>query len=338
MCRAIVLFATLWALAYNVVGAEITDDSIGNLHLVAVIDGCSVHGSAIAEDNDSCLFFLSDEKGEPVDIGNLHVSWFAQCHRAGQPELKHEYGLGNDVSFAAFKVKPRIWGVTFGKGSYLTAYGVPMAVSDTVSIVCRVSSGSESVDYSVMLKLDVLPPTPTLKIVSMVYDETCVWGDDPFDCSLVTIEYGGSAFDFALSTIRDNGATPPTFVNYDIFDSPDQLPDTVSYSVYYGSSFLFGVSNGYGWSGTEWITPDWEASGISEAKVEAGGVGMSIGNGFCNISSDSPLGNVSVTGLGGQVFLFGCCPCEQCLHIASQRFLHIENTSREREKNLYVGY
>lgn len=62
MCRAIVLFATLWALAYNVVGAEITDDSIGNLHLVAVIDGCSVHGSAIAEDNDSCLFFLSDEK------------------------------------------------------------------------------------------------------------------------------------------------------------------------------------------------------------------------------------------------------------------------------------
>ena len=150
----------------------------------------------------------------------------------------------------------------------------------------------------------------------------------------MTIEYGGSAFDFALSTIRDNGATPPTFVNYDIFDSPDQLPDTVSYYVYYGSSFLFGVSNGYGWSGTEWITPDWEASGISEAKVEAGGVGMSIGNGFCNISSDSPLGNVSVTGLGGQVFLFGCCPCEQCLHIASQRFLHIENTSRERGKRI----
>lgn len=104
--------------------------------------------------------------------------------------------------------------------------------------------------------------------------------------------------------------------------------------MYYGSSFLFGVSNGYGWSGTEWITPDWEASGISEVKVEAGGVGMSIGNGFCNISLDSPLGNVSVTGLGGQVFLFGCCPCEQCLHIASQRFLHIENTSRERGKRI----
>lgn len=105
--------------------------------------------------------------------------------------------------------------------------------------------------------------------------------------------------------------------------------------MYYGSSFLFGVSNGYGWSGTEWITPDWEASGISEAKVEAGGVGMSIGNGFCNISSDSPLGNVSVIGLGGKSFFSGVVYANSVC-ISLPKGFYILRILREREGKEFV--
>ena len=299
--RAIVLLAVLWVSAYNAIGAEITIDSIRKLHVEAVINDRMFLSSGIAEDNDSCRFFLADDNGDPVDIGNLNVSWLAQCHRSGHSELLRECMLNHDSSFAAFRVKPKMWGVTFGNGCYLGNYDVSWSMSDTVAIVCRVSSGWECVEHDFQLKLDVLPPTPTLKIKSIAYDETCIDGDDPFYSALVTIEYDGRDFDFALSTVRDNGATPPTFARYDFFDSPDELPSTVSYYVYYGSSFLFEAQNEYGCSGTDWVTPDWKASTTSISNAKGDDVNIAIGNGICYISSDVPLGNVSVVGVGGNV-------------------------------------
>lgn len=302
MYRAIILLAAFCISAYDVIGAEISIDSIRKLHVEAVINDRMFLDSAIAEGNDSCLFFLADDKGDMVDISNFNVSWFAQCHISGHPELMREYGLNHDSSYSAFMVKPNLWGVTFGNGCYLGGYDVSMTMSDTVMIVCRVSSGWESVEHGIRLKMDVLPPTPTLKIKSIAYDETCIVDDDPFYSALVTIEYNGRDFDFALSTVRDNGATPPTFARYDFFDSPDKLPSTVSYYVYYGSSFLFEVQNEYGCSGTDWVTPDWEASTSSIVKAAGNDVIILIDNGVCNISSAVPLGSVSVVGLGGDVY------------------------------------
>lgn len=333
--RAIVLLATIWTSANSAIGAEITVDSVRKLHVVAVVNDRMFQGSAIADDNDSCRFFLADDTGKPVDIGNLDVSWLAQCHRSGHPELLVEYGLSYNSSFAAFRLKPQIWGVTFGNGCYLGSYGVWTTMSDTIAIVCRVSSGWEIVEHGVQLKLDVLPPTPTLKIKSIAYDETCIDGDDPFYSALVTIEYDGSDFDFAVSTIRDNGATPPTYADYDLFDSPDELPSTVSYYVYYGSSFLFQVTNDYGWSGTGWVTPDWEASTTSITNARVGGVNVSTGNGVCNISSDAPLGNVSVVGLGGNVY-FAAVVNESNVSIPLTTGFYLLRIQKERDGKEFV--
>ncbi len=333
--RAIVLLATLCASVNSAVGAEITVDSIRKLHVAAAVNGRMFQGSAIAEDNDSCRFFLADGNGKPVDIGNLNVSWLAQCHRSGHPELLVEYGLSYNSSFAAFRLKPQIWGVAFGNGCYMEGYYAPRTVSDTIAIVCRVSSGWEFVEHGVQLKLDVLPPTPTLKIKSIAYDETCIDGDNPFYSALVTIEYDGSDFDLALSTVRDNGATPPTYVNYDLFDSPDELPSTVSYYVYYGSSFLFEVANDYGWSGTDWVTPDWEASTTSIVKAAEDNVAISTGNGVCNISSDAPLGNVSVVGLGGNV-CFAAVVNESNVSIPLTTGFYLLRIQKEREGKEFV--
>lgn len=69
---------------------------------------------------------------------------------------------------------------------------------------------------------------------------------------------------------------------------------------------------------------------------------MSIGNGFCNISSDSPLGNVSVTGLGGKSFFSGVVHANSvCISLPKGFYiLRIlrEREGKEKEKNLYVGY
>ena len=333
--RAIVLLATLCASANSAVGAEITVDSIRKLHVAAVVNGRMSQGSAIAEDNDSCRFFLADDNGKPVDIGNLNVSWWAQCHRSGHPELLVEYGLSYNSSFAAFRLKPQIWGVTFGNGCYLGSYEVWTTMSDTVAIVCKVTLGMERVEHGFQLKLDVLPPTPTLEIKSIAYDETCIMGDDPFYSALVTIEYDGSDFDLALSIVRDNGATPPTYVNYDLFDSPDELPSMVGYYVYYGSSFLFEVANDYGWSGTDWVTPDWEASTTSITKAAEDNVAISIGNGVCNISSDVPLGNVAVVGLGGKVY-FSDVVHECSVSIPLPKGFYLLRIQKEREGEGFV--
>ncbi len=333
--RAIVLLATLCASANSAVGAEITVDSIRKLHVAAVVNGRMFQGSAIAEDNDSCRFFLADDNGTPVDIGNLNVSWWAQCHRSGHPELLVEYGLSYNSSFAAFRLKPQIWGVTFGNGCYLGSYEVWTTMSDTVAIVCKVTLGMERVEHGFQLKLDVLPPTPTLEIKSIAYDETCIMGDDPFYSALVTIEYDGSDFDLALSIVRDNGATPPTYVNYDLFDSPDELPSMVGYYVYYGSSFLFEVANDYGWSGTDWVTPDWEASTASISNAGFGGVNVSTGNSVCNISSDVPLGNVAVVGLGGKVY-FSDVVHECSVSIPLPKGFYLLRIQKEREGEGFV--